>query len=75
MGHIAPQQQQDVEGCKMAEAMAAMGLAIIATKRKNACTRRIAKFVLLTFQKSKFLVKKQSAPPQLPNGVASETLW
>jgi hypothetical protein len=41
----------------MAEAMAAMGLAIIAMKRKNACTRRIARFVLPTLSKSKFLVK------------------
>jgi hypothetical protein len=73
MGHIAPQQQQDVEGCNMAEAMAAMGLAIIAMKRKNACTRRIAKFVLLTFQKSKLLAKRLSASSQLPNGVAPKT--
>ena len=59
----------------MAEAMAAMGLAIIAMKRKNACTRRIAKFVLPTFQKSKFLAKRLSARSQLPNGVASKTFW
>ncbi len=50
-GHISPQQQQDVEGCDMAEAMAAMGLAIIAMKRKNACTRRIAEIVLPTLSK------------------------
>jgi hypothetical protein len=39
----------------MAEAMAATGLAIIARKRNNACTRRIAEFVLPKFLKSKFL--------------------
>ena len=49
----------------MAEAMAAMGLAIIAMKRNNACTRRIVRFLLLNFFKSKLLVKRKGQPGRI----------